>query len=511
MSLIPLALAFLVGIPPVTLMLAGEVASARSGPSRIGFLPRSPGFLALAAGLAFPLGASFIGLAYFALLPLGIDSPWASYGIAAALAASAGLFRPRAGGITASEEGTPSPGVSEKPPFAYNWAIAIVAALSLAAALLAVTEILSKSPHGAWDSWAIWSLRGKFFAGGTEFWRNAIDPGFRLSHPEYPVMLSAYLGWAWRIAGAADPGVPAATAVAYFVSLTVTAGAGIDVLRRASLGLLAIPVLLAPIVMVTVPASLYADLPMGAMSTATILLILIGFSRPAGIRCFLLAGVFASLCPWMKEEGILHLAVFAAAVIAFSFLTRAERARWWGIPAVFLASAAPLASCYAWFRLAVSPGATRFAASTGAGKSSIATRVFDPGRWGDITEQLWRMAASLGDFFSHPFTILAICILLLGIHRQRLKTTAFQAALAALLLLWAGYLGSFLLLHARPGPTLAASLHRLWLHTWPLFVITIFLLLKSPEDLGIAILIKPGRAERKQAKPPRGRRPKGDV
>lgn len=512
MHLLPIALAFLAGLLPVAALLPETDAADRPAQRRFGLFPSSPALLPLGLSLAFPLGAGVIGLASFMLLLLGVDSPWAAYGLAAGLSGLAWLFRARLPEGQSVEE-APRPGVAAGPSFPLNWLLGAVAALGLVAVLASMATILGKSPHGAWDSWAIWSLRGKFFAGGTEFWRNAIDPGFRLSHPEYPVMLSAFLGWGWRLAGIENPLVPQAAAYAYLLSLAGIVGAGIGVLRRTSLGLLAIPVLLSPIVMVTVPASLYADLPMGVLSAAVAVPLLVGIASRMDVRCFALAGAFASLCVWMKEEGLLHLAVFGAVALVFSWVSRSDHPRWWRPAAAFAAFAAPASLFYAWFRYAAVPGGNRFAGApeAGAPDGGLAGRIFDLSRYGEIADQLWRLFATLGDWLAHPLLFLVLALLLLGICRDRLKNSTVMAACATLALLWAGYLASFLLMSARPGPILSASLHRLWLHAWPLLVVVVFLIVKAPEDLAILIPAKLSRGERKQAKAARGRPRKGEV
>ncbi len=453
-----------------------------------------------------------IGLANFVLLLLGVDSPWAAFGLAAGLSGFAWLVRAPRGKVrtTGNTSGAVDPAA---PPFALNWVLGIIAGVSLGAVLASMAAILAQSPHGAWDSWAIWSLRGKFFAGGAEFWRNAVDAGFRLSHPEYPVMLSSYLGWGWRLAGLENPLVPQAAAYAYLLSLAGTVGAGIGVLRRASLAWMAIPILLSPIVMVTVPASLYADLPLGALSVASAVLLLVGVALGKDIHCFALAGVFASLCPWMKEEGLLHLLVFSIVAISIAWLSREGASRWWRPPAAFAASAVPASLFYVWFRYAVVPSGNRFesVAQAGAGGDGLVGRVLDLSRYGEIAEQLWRLFATLGGWVAHPFLLLALALLLLGICRNRLKNASTLAACAILALLWAGYLASFLLMGERPGPILSASLHRVWVHTWPLLVVAVFLIVNAPEDLAIRIPAKPSRSERKEGKTARGRQRKGEA
>ena len=504
MHLIPLLFAFLVGLLPAWCLLrhSGPDTEAWATASRTG--AQAIDEAVLIASLAFPLGAGVLGLIYFGLLTVGVSNPWV-----AALAATAisGLSRfarrtrpgaPPAMVTTEEADATPAEAV---PVFSGNWILAVIAGISIAVVFIATWLVLEKSPHGAWDSWAIWSLRGKFLAAGGEFWRNAVDPGFGLSHPEYPVMLSSFLGWGWSIAGLDSAVPPQATALAYLLSLTGMVGASVSLLRRASLALLAIPALLSPIVMVTVPASLYADLPMGVYATGTAVMLVLGHGSPWRARYFVCAGLFASMCVWTKEEGLLHLAVAGVVALGMWLTDRANRASLLRSGIAFVLAAAPGALCFYWFRVAFAlPTGTRFSGQGGSGVGSLFSRLLDLERYGDVLKQLWQTTATLGPFFAHPVLFLALGALLLGFHRKTIRRPTFLIGLALLALLWGGYLASFLLLAGRIGPVLSASLHRLLLHTWPLLVILFFVALRAPEDFAIAVPLKLSRQDRKQAK-----------
>jgi hypothetical protein len=384
--------------------------------------------------------------------------------------------------------------------------LGLAVAVGVVAVCAAIAGIVEKSPYGAWDSWAIWSVRGKFLAAGTEFWQNAVDPGFRMSHPEYPVLLSSYLGWAWRVAGLETVGIPQGTAFAYLLSLVGMTGAGVAMLRRTSLGLMAILVLLSPIVMVTVPASLYADLPMGVVSLAGGLLLLLGASGAGTVRLFVVAGVFASYCAWMKEEGLLHLLVLALLAAGMSASFRAKLAGWWKPGLAFFLGALPLGLSLWWFRIAFAPStATRFAESASrrgeSGGTSMISRALDLSRYGEIVEQIWALVATLGDLLTHPMLLLLAAGLLLGCRREHLRGRTVLGATTMLALLWGGYLASFVLLGGRPGSILAASLHRIWLHTWPLLVVAVFLSVNAPEEHAeVSVPVSGGAAKGKKGR-----------
>jgi hypothetical protein len=112
----------------------------------------------------------------------------------------------------------------------------------------------------------------------------------------------------------------------------------------------------------------------------------------------------------------------------------------------------------------------------------MVSRALDLSRYGEILEQIWALVATLGDFLTHPMLLLLAAGLLMGSRRERLRGRTVVGAMVLLVLLWGGYLASFVLLGGRPGPILAASLHRIWLHTWPLLVVAVFLAINSPEE-----------------------------
>lgn len=493
MTTLPHILALLLGVLPLWLLWPRDGRERNSpGDFRLGGRPATEWFLLLSLG--FPVGASLLGLSYFALLAMGIESSIAPIAVVAVLGGLCWLVRAPCAESAMVGEGDPSDGSANAPlrqsgwarAFSGNWILALIATVAVGGVCAAVAGILEKSPHGAWDSWAIWSLRAKFFAAGAGFWENAVDPGFRMSHPEYPVLLSSYLGWAWRLTGSDAPGVPQGAAFAFLLSLTGLVGAGLSLLRRSSLGLMAVPVLLSPIVMVTVPASLYADLPMGVLSFSCAVVLLLGVSRTGDTRLFAIAGVLAAMCAWMKEEGLLHLLVLGLMAAAFSVGLRARVPGWWKSALCFAAGALPLGLLLWWFRVAFAPpSATRFAENavrSGGGSTGLLSRALDFTRYGEILEQLWALLGTLGDFWTHPFLLLLATVLLLGSRRDQRRGPVFLVSAATLGFLWAGYLASFVLLSGRPGSVLAASLHRVWLHTWPLLVVTVFLAVAAPED-----------------------------
>ena len=49
------------------------------------------------------------------------------------------------------------------------------------------------NPQGNWDAWSIWNLRARFLAAGGIVAHRAWSPLLSSTHPEYPLLTSAFV------------------------------------------------------------------------------------------------------------------------------------------------------------------------------------------------------------------------------------------------------------------------------------------------------------------------------
>jgi len=148
-------------------------------------------------------------------------------------------------------------------------------------------------------------------AGPGETWRYAISPLLTLTHPDYPLLTSGFIAHAWK-AGGGQPTttIPIATALLFSGSALALLVASLALLRGPSLGLLAGLVALANTSFLRHCVSQYADVPLAFYYLATLVAIFLGSAAETQRRSVLaLAGFFASLAAWTKDEGILFAVV----------------------------------------------------------------------------------------------------------------------------------------------------------------------------------------------------------
>jgi hypothetical protein len=368
------------------------------------------------------------------------------------------------------------PDTEARPPVALPWiAGGLVLAVGIATAAMAIAWDLN--PHGNWDAWAIWNLRAKFLAAPAGLASRAWSPVLgAITHTEYPLLVSGFVGRAWADSSTLASTVPAATSYVFFLALLALVGGGATVLRGPTLGLLAALALAAtPPLLREVPAQ-YSDVPLATYIAGALVFALL--DRP------FLAGILAGFAAWTKDEGVLFLALFLAATAVF----RRRDIR----PAVF--GAAPVGVLVAGFKLFLSRGNGSLLSTSlpGAGH-----RIFDASRYATTLAAFGREFIGMASGWYHPILPLAILAVALGFARDRRRDLAFCGAVLAALLL--GYFGIYILTANDINWQLQTSLSRLMVQVWPALVLAGFLALRAPEAAAI-ITRAPQPKERRKAR-----------
>lgn len=305
------------------------------------------------------------------------------------------------------------------------------------------------NPQGNWDAWSIWNLRARFLAAG-HLPQRAWSASLTETHPEYPLLLSGAVARCWAYAGSMTEAAPIAISYLFFLALLTTMTGGLAVYRGGTLGLLAgLALLGAPTVMHEAGFAQYADVPLACyMAGATMLALL---DRP------LLAGLFAGLAMWTKDEGTLFVVVFLVAIAAFR-RESLRNAAMGAIPGIVLSLV---------FKLAFSPRSTMYFMG---GPKAMLRRTVD-GRFWQIISAFAHELRALGFGWYHPILPLLALAIGLSFERERRRDLIFAAAIPCAML--AGYFGIYLV---SPFPMewhLSSSLNRLLVQVWPSFLLAV--------------------------------------
>jgi hypothetical protein len=274
---------------------------------------------------------------------------------------------------------------------------------------VAMSTAWAAIPHGNWDAWSIWNLRAKFLAAGDGLAARAYSPMLNFTHPEYPLLISAFVAGSWVDAGAISETAPIATSYVFFLALLSLITGGIAVLRGEVLGVLAgICLMGIPAFLGQVPAQ-YADVPLACFLAGAVLFTLI--DRPA------MAGVMAGLAAWTKDEGLLFLLILFAAM---AILKRPKLLR-------FCYGAAPAAALALVFKFGIARGTHSL---VGAAQTGMASKLTDFTRYWTIASAMVREIFDWGVGWYHPLLPVVVLAIALRFDRKQFRDSLFCSAVA---------------------------------------------------------------------------------
>jgi hypothetical protein len=391
--------------------------------------------LILGAGIG--LGAGLTGIVFFlarTFVPIPMAAPILEAAIALWLAWE--VYR------------MPRPSAT---PSRSNWTLGLGTVAVLAFAFTAFAGAWEQNPQGAWDAFSIWNLRARIIASPEGLASRAWSPLLSHTHPGYPMLLSSFVGRAWAYSGAFSAAVPIFTSALFFVGMLCMGVGALTIARWSSSLGLAFGLILAasPSVLHEVPAQ-YADIPLAYFFVATVAMALL--DRPV------IAGVFAGLATFTKNEGVVFLLVAAVAMLA----TR-RRVQ------LFLAGAAPAAILTAVFKLGLAAGAE----TPHLGAANM-------GQLGTISAAFASEFLNLGAEWYHPLLPVAALALFWGFDK-RFRPGAFMALGIALTMLVA-YFAVVLFTTDDVSWQLGTALPRLYVQVWPTALFGCVFLLRSPDE-----------------------------
>jgi len=348
-------------------------------------------------------------------------------------------------------------------PFTLLLTLAMLVALAVATGAMA--DAWETNPQGNWDAWSIWNLRARFLAAEGTLPQRAWSPALSWTHPEYPLLLPAFVARCFTYAGSRAAAAPIAASYVFFIALIAVLTSGLAAWRSRTLGLLAgLALLGSPHVLHEVPAQ-YADIPLACYFAAAIVFALL--DRP------LLAGLFASLAAWTKDEGLLFLVVFLVAIAIL------RGSQFWRSAA----AAMPVSILALVFKFALAP------------RLSTAFGGVDPARIGHVLAALVHEFIGMSMGWYHPILPLIALAVALRFDRPRRQDLLFAAAIPIAML--AGYVCVEVMTPNDLSWQLQTSLSRLLVQIWPALLLFTFASLRTPESTALA-------EPRKKAKRPPG-------
>jgi hypothetical protein len=357
----------------------------------------------------------------------------------------------------------------------------IAFAAVLAVALAGMVGQALAEPHGGWDAWTIWSVRARFLYRLRDDWPQALTATFH--HTDYPLLVPASIARCWTFLGRDPSWVGAAVGIAFTLATVVLVSAAVAQRHGAVSGMLAGIVILGTVRFLSWGAMQYADVPLAFFYLSTLVLLMQhdavqrSANHAAGSGLLLLAGVTTGLAAWTKNEGLLFAAVVSMVVLARAARERGLKGGWRRGGLVLMGAAPALAMVFVFkSRLPISNDLF-----LGQDLSAVIGRVLDPSRHFKIMVT----ALTTGVQVAHLFAAaIPVCFFLLGTGRRRdwrLKAWSLPAGIIGLVA--GGYYSIYLTTPHDLDWHLSTSLDRLIVQLWPMAVLTMFLELRSPEEV----------------------------
>jgi hypothetical protein len=427
------------------------------------------------AALGAGVGMGFTSIVFLLLDVTGAATPGAIFGIDIALVGVLAWqwFRTR------GAHPAPSISTGTASRFRWTWLLALAFGIVLAISWTRLVQILTALPVGNWDAWTLWNLRAKFLAGPGSSWRFAVSPLIDDTHPDYPLLLSAFIARVWKAGGAMDAMAPVATALVFFAALLALLVSAVALLRSTASALLAGLVILSTTSLLVWAPAQYADIPIAFYYLGAMALLFVDASPAAGgHRALFWAGLCAGLAAWTKNEGIAFLVCLFAVFIAFTLRRQGVQATLIGARTL-LAGAAPGILLTLWLKFFLAPAADPL---LNGGLSGLA-RLKDLSRYAEVASGLFRETINLGSGISHPLILMAILAVVLRWQIENPYRTPVLIAAVSLSLVFLSYCAVYLITPSGVAWEVQSSLARLILQIWPGILLVFFLVLSKVADV----------------------------
>jgi len=464
--LLPVAVGVLIGLlllPPQKYRLSPALRLLIGGGMGLGIT-------SLAGFLLLPLaGSRYFLLRESALLALALALGWLAY---------------RRGGFTGAFARPESAGQKRSGVLFYFVPVVITVSAAVSFALTTLAE-----PHGKWDAFLIWNMHARFLFRSGADWMDYFRSGLEWTHPDYPLLIPLAVERAWEYCGGETLVVPAVISAFFTFSVAGLVASALGTLRGRDQGCLGAAFLLASPLFILIGASQLADVPLAyyILGAVTLLFLHDRLPEPHG-GALAMAGLFAGLAAWTKNEGILFCALFLSVRPIVSLLSAGPGR---GIRELLLlaAGASPALIVLMIFKIALAPVSDLIAGQNPAG---LLDRLGDAGRYGTIFLGYLRTGLTFtqgipdvrAPFHLNPavpgIILLAACLVLAGRESDPGDRDGIVTGWALVLFTLAGY---FLVLVVTPHDLnwhLLTSLNRLLLQLWPAAIFLVFMSARTP-------------------------------
>lgn len=421
--------------------------------------------LAFALWPTTPLSAAEKGCVFFAGLGLGpglvsalyyvwtfilgrehAGLPWVECGIALALALLC-VFATRRRAASALR---PPADAVRRPALA--WAFWILLLMCLTAMLL----LTINRPHGEWDSWVIWNQRARMLLLGKDCFAMSMRYA---NHGDYPLLIPGFIARCWTFMGSLSTVIPATTGFLFAASTAGLMFCGLWLTRGKNQAYIGGLFLFGSYFFVRMCVRQYADEPLAFNVMACLFFLNFQAALWPGSRSpLVLAGLFAGLAAWTKNEGSLFVLSLTAGLACYWLFFRTKRAAA-NVVLVF-AAALPILAVVQIFK--AKAGVPSDLLIGGKLKDNLLTLA----RYAQVSKAFVNEWARFRNWSILPYLLLLWPLATHSALAKEQRGGALASA-ATLVFLYLGYFAVYVITPHDLTIHLATSLERLYIHFWP--------------------------------------------
>jgi hypothetical protein len=226
-------------------------------------------------------------------------------------------------------------------------------AVAASIALMAFSVLSARAPEGGFDAWDYFAVKARFLVLGGEEWKRSFLPVLD-DKPDYPFLLPATVARVWLYLGSETALFQILVAMLFTFATVGPLVSALSFLRNRQQALLAGLVLLGTPFFVTHAATQYPDVPIAFFFLSVLVLLSLARIWHLGLGVIALAGIFASLAAWTKNEGMasnFEVVIVQAIVVFVAEGWRRCRRQ----TLAFVTGALPVLILVMWFKLHLAP------------------------------------------------------------------------------------------------------------------------------------------------------------
>jgi len=348
-----------------------------------------------------------------------------------------------------------------------SWSLFSLFVIVVEGAAVILFDQAAYERFGAWDAWAIWNLKAKWFVLGGNAWSRVLtDPSFVNAHPDYPLLLPASVARLWMLSGTTSAIVPQAFGCAAAVTtFALLLGVGWALCGPVT-GIVAATSVFTIPQFVWLTATQYADIPLSCSYLATLICVAVGVGHNGHRGWLTVGGLVAGAALWTKNEGIL----FAGSALLAVVIVQSARATF---ASALISARSILVGLLPFFIVSIG---MKLLIPTGndilshQSFSTMWTHVTDTSRHVAILSHMWFLARTLPDLIG------LLLLLAYVVSSGRVSSLAPAAATGVTLALTSiGYYAIFLITPNDLTWQLTTSGSRLAVQMWPSVILALML------------------------------------